>query len=350
MYINDNNKKNYEYLFSLKMMILSNICAILVVFIHAYNIDTYNVNNSFTENFEIFISKFLGQIAVPFFFISSAFWTYSKKRKLRSFFKNKFRSLVIPYLLWNLFYMVFFAAFSYVGLANFEIPTNFYSIIEGLVLYKYNYAFWFMFHLIIFTLFYPIINKIIEKYNIAIMTLVCVFIVYTIIGNIPVGIYVIKSDALLYYLVGAILGRYYKQKLQYLCNNFKGKINVILSSFFISIILFYLKAVNNECLIIGRFMDVLSALFLIITVFLTIDYIIVKDIDKNILCYSFFVYCLHTLILESIEKMIYTILPKTDLIALMSYILSPIVTLFIIVLIGVVFKNKYVFKVLNGNR
>ena len=106
MYINDNNKKNYEYLFSLKMMILSNICAILVVFIHAYNIDTYNVNNFFIENFEIFISKFLGQIAVPFFLLVVLFGPIAKKENLDLFLK-----INLDHLLSHIYYGIYFIWF-----------------------------------------------------------------------------------------------------------------------------------------------------------------------------------------------------------------------------------------------
>ena len=60
--------------FSATMSTCNIICAILVIFIHAYNITVYECSNSFVFWLEQIISQGIAKGAVPFFFMSSAFF------------------------------------------------------------------------------------------------------------------------------------------------------------------------------------------------------------------------------------------------------------------------------------
>ena len=87
------------------------IWAVLVMFLHSRNVEKYmSVAGTFVPGMEYFISLTLGNLAVPSFFLVSAylfFRNYSKSRILEKW-KSRFYSLVIPFLIWNLLYYFVF--------------------------------------------------------------------------------------------------------------------------------------------------------------------------------------------------------------------------------------------------
>ena len=79
----DNNSWNMRWSRNIKT--LSVICAILIVFIHTYNTEQYSIESGPTYWLEIIISQNICRIAVPFFFISSAFLLYKKHIHISAF-------------------------------------------------------------------------------------------------------------------------------------------------------------------------------------------------------------------------------------------------------------------------
>lgn len=67
---------------------------------------------------------------------------------------------------------------------------------------------------------------------------------------------------------------------------------------------------------------------------------------------TFFYYCAHDVVLESIEKLILVLFGKNRIMALIDYIMAPVLTL--VILIGAAWLMKRytekIWKVLNGGR
>ena len=68
--------------FSAAMSTCSWLSAVLIVFVHAYNIEVYGSQNPVCYWIQQVISQGLARGAVPFFMFSSAYFLYSRERKV----------------------------------------------------------------------------------------------------------------------------------------------------------------------------------------------------------------------------------------------------------------------------
>ena len=150
---------NKKYSDNIRMIEVLSI--IFVVLIHTYNIEVYHLGkNDFTFYFEDFMN-FFTSIAVPFFFIKSSLFLYKKGPAIKEVVINKTKQLIIPYLFFNIVYMIMFTILNKLGFTESGLTTfNFKDIINGIFFYKYSYAFWFLYSLILLTLLYIIFDLI----------------------------------------------------------------------------------------------------------------------------------------------------------------------------------------------
>ena len=97
--------------FSRKVIIVSFILSVFVMYIHAKNLAYYDFGDSHGTLIYVLnqiMSETFGRVAVPFFFLQSGYWMfrydiYNKKSDvLKRKLKKKVVSLGIPYLLWNI--------------------------------------------------------------------------------------------------------------------------------------------------------------------------------------------------------------------------------------------------------
>ena len=103
--------------FSRKVIIASFILSVFVMYIHAKNLAYYDFGDA--HGTLIFVlnqimSETFGRVAVPFFFLQSGYWMFrydihnKKSDVLKRKLKKKVISLGIPYLLWNIWGVLFF--------------------------------------------------------------------------------------------------------------------------------------------------------------------------------------------------------------------------------------------------
>ena len=95
--------------FSQVMTTCSILSAIMVVWIHTYNVEVYGDTNRVIYWLQDVMSQGLARGAVPFFLMSSAYFLYSKDKKVLEVYRSRSVSVALPYLLWNGVYMVTFA-------------------------------------------------------------------------------------------------------------------------------------------------------------------------------------------------------------------------------------------------
>lgn len=104
--------------------------------------------------------------SMPFFFFWSGFFCERKLNKgYAELIKSKFWSLLVPYFLWNaiwtLLAIVFFLAGQQQSVFSWDKTLN--SIVQGLLLYKYNGQYWYMLQLIVLALLSCYIDKIVRS-------------------------------------------------------------------------------------------------------------------------------------------------------------------------------------------
>lgn len=334
------------------MSVMSFVSAVLVTLIHSYNVVTYEIGGIiyWIETFVLNIAR----LAVPFFFMSSAYFLYRKEKiPVRKLYRNKFKSIVIPYLIWNTVYMVFFTVLQKFSLTNAGMKDiTFVNILKGIFLYESNLAFWFMYKLIIFILLYPFILRVISiNKRVAIGIITTILIAFIIFGD-PinwVGYKILSLEALFYYLLGAFLGRYYREEIENTYKMSGMKRNAIIitgivisQTIFVMIEVFKIEQVKNLIIIRNTAM--------IVSLFLILDYFSLKKVKKN-QNLTFMIYCMHQMFLESLEKIVYIVLPKTEIVALADYFLAPMFVILMIWLISLIMKKfPKISAVLYGGR
>lgn len=191
---------------------------LLVVYAHALNAELF-LGEAGTAGPVGIVEQMLGsnlaQIAVPGFFLISAvlFFRDFKPSKLKGKWLRRVRSVLIPYLLWNLIYYLFYFVGSRIpGLTDMinhgKVPGGLKAIADAVFFYRYNYVYWYLFQLILLILLSPLIYEIV-RHRIAfpvVLGITAIFILFRI-DRTP-----LNSDALFYYMVGAKAARLFRPR------------------------------------------------------------------------------------------------------------------------------------------
>lgn len=84
-------QKNEMSSFSKKISVMSAIGAFLVIFIHSYNVKGYQIESGMVFEMEYLISQNIARMAVPFFFMSSGFFSFIKERNTLDVYRKNFQ-------------------------------------------------------------------------------------------------------------------------------------------------------------------------------------------------------------------------------------------------------------------
>lgn len=324
-----------------KVTLLSFILAILIVVRHSVGIDVYTLKGPLLA-FEKFISD-ATDLVVPTFFALSGFLFYQnfERSKLKSKLQSRFRTLFVPYIIWNLIgflYTLTLISIPIIGeRMNREIPIfNFISSLKMIFWdCEYNVT-WFVRDLMIFTLVTPMFKLLINR------RILGAIIVLFIIG---IGYY-INNEIILYwsvYIFGAYMALNFKEICQKQYNN-----KVVFFSFFLLLVSLVAQSYYNFQQ--GASMIPLR-LIQIVLIWSCADILSVNGELKWWMKISFFIYVTHSMILESIEKLFWVFMGDTVLGAITDLIFAPLITLFIIIAIAFVLKKiTFVWNLLNGGR
>lgn len=306
-----------------KKTILSFFAIILIVAIHNSATTQYQVPAdglaeaaNFSHNF---FSFGIGAVAVPiFFFVSGAamFRNY-KTGSFKTKIKSRIKSLVIPFLIWNIFGLIFTILCTYTPLKDviygrepFEPTIE--NVLKGIFLFKYNFHFWFLFNLIVFVLLSPVIDLLLKNKYIGILVGIGLMIL-PIFGE---QFLEIRLAFVGFYYLGCFMGRYYINTLVKPANGWMKCASLLIA--ILAVVLKYLSVVGVVTLPI--IVSQLLLLVLSISIWTAVDIFIPKM--KNYKYYDEFfpIYVLHPYFLAGVVKVMYLILPKTSLMMLVSEI------------------------------
>lgn len=149
--------------------------SMLVIWVHSYNVELFAGNQwgpawDRAAKMEKFLSVGIGQIAVPGFFMVSAYLFFRNFtwKKLQSKWKGRFFSVVVPYVAWNFLYY-----FGYVTATRLPavqrivgkdpIPFNMEEIVNAILNYSYAPIFWYLYQLIFLILLSPVIYLLVKN-------------------------------------------------------------------------------------------------------------------------------------------------------------------------------------------
>lgn len=196
---------------SCKISHLMFVLSILVIYIHFVDYNYVNVPTFQWEyTFEYFVSSCLGRAAVPLFFFISGYLCFSKKeitaKTLVAAYKTKIRTLVIPYLLWNIFYTLILVFLQRNALGQMENLLG--VILRSVFLYGSNGVLWYVFQLIILTAISPLLFYIYRNKYIALAFTVFACGAYIFISNPPIWL---PLFGLAFYSIGATIALHFRK-------------------------------------------------------------------------------------------------------------------------------------------
>lgn len=214
--------KTTDY-FSKKATLVSFIMSIFVIYIHANNLPYYGIaaNGKTISNIAVnILGETIGEVAVPFFFMMSAYWLFRFDTHDRNAMnilirkmKKKVKTICLPYLLWNTFGMVFYMAITRIPFAanmmnnGTVIPITVSNVMEGIFLHKYYFTFWYLQDLIILTVISPILLILLKNKYITLTSI-------GILGAsvlIQVDFELVKGTSFLFFLIGAYIATYSRE-------------------------------------------------------------------------------------------------------------------------------------------
>lgn len=286
-----------------------------VIFIHSnFNNIVFEGNSPFeTSGLPIYsttrfiISELIARISVPtFFFISGFLFFYKKAFTPYTFLtklKKRFRTLLIPYLFWNIIVIFLFfliqTFFSQMTSGN-NPPIKDYSLINFLKdLWSgnngsnmpINNPLWFLRDLIVVSILSPIIYKSIKIFKIYFITIFLLLWMSNTDFNVP-GLSIVS---IFFFSLGAYFS-IFSINFCNLCTKL-FPYNIILYCFLIPCIL----TIDNKWIIYLQNFEILIGL----TATISIAYILAKNNKKNpdiLTDSSFFIYVYHILPLAAIIK------------------------------------------------
>ena len=312
-----------NYLFR-KIGFVNGIMCLLVVFLHSYNIERYELAaTGVAPILEFFVSKTLGNLAVPiFFFISGIlFFRNYNWHKVLEKLKSRFHTLFIPYILWNFIYYAAFLVLVLCPISNKfmdtkEITFNLSELVNAVLFHTYHNSFWFVGQLMIFVLIAPIVYLVIKR-KVGILVVPIMLAMMNKTHTIPFFFTEIITDSLVYWVLGGWLSIH---KAEILSVKSKWK---------------HLFLYGTVCLLVARFIYEYSDAWTKITVvsdillFINVCFLwfafdslsVFKVFDW--MRYSFFIYALHPLIVDTIKKGFFAFFPaNSSSFALFNYFLS----------------------------
>jgi len=324
-----------------KKEFVSFVLSILVFFIHISSLAQYSINNETTAvvygKIAFFLNESITRFAVPMFFILSGmtfFRDYSNKMYI-SKVRARFFSLCIPYLFWNTVWMLFDIICSYTFISSFFInrtPFSFsvVNVLKSIFLAKSNGPFWFVLYLIIFVFISPIIDLIARnKYvGIAVAGLLSIATSFEFIIDI-------KIDAIVFYLVGAILGKHF---FDYFTQKSRKSSQIGAVIFLVTYITSKNFFPDNDYF--GKpSIKILIFILASYSMWSMVDLFIDKISQRPIYARSFPIFAMHINVSAVLCKLIYLILPKNEYFAIPNLIMTAVLTIVLINIFCIVFER-----------
>jgi surface polysaccharide O-acyltransferase-like enzyme len=346
---------------SRKFTVLSFITMVLVVILHANNL-VINLNsgniliqkgyNSFVQDF---FTQGVSRVAVPIFFIISGYLFFINTNGELAVFiqkiQKRFKSLVIPYLIWSAWGILFYFLLQLLPMSekfftHGRIEDMAYGeILKTWLLHPLPYQLWFLRDLMALVLLSPALYYLIKYLKAYILLLA--FIPWITGHYNPI----VNSDSPFFFLLGAYLALYDKlQSLNlksyaiyiFLVWIFLVLANTILLHYGINLYDTYFSVLNKTTILVG-----------VAAVWAIYDKLNLRFGRLNsVLGYSFFLYAFHEPVLTMIKKGLFYIIGRSEHVSFLVYILSPIMTIAVSLIVGYVFKKTIpkIYSLANGGR
>ncbi|WP_097003940.1 acyltransferase family protein [Lacrimispora amygdalina] len=340
-----------------RIQIIKVICTIMVIFIHSNSSTASFGNTSITSDFSYWqqiiryiISECFSRIAVPCFFIVSSILLHSKTFTWASNINKKVKTLLLPYFIFiSLYIVIFYIAqsipFTSKYFSNGDNVISAWGVIDWIDAYvgkinrdmPFNVALWFVRDLFILNFLSIPIQKVVNKFPKLFFLFVALIWIYN--WSTPI----VSNQAIVFWVLGILIVKYNYKIDKF--DNYNWLVIITLTLFFLVMDCVYRSTMIHQISII---------LYMIIVVKISKKLAIGK-LNKKILImsqYNFFIYAFHFVVLLTIVKFCGHYLPQYPLVVLLEYVISPIVTLLLCVIIAkiLIHFTPRLYSIITGSR
>lgn len=345
--------------FSNKLTNINFFLVLCVVMIHSLCFKFIDANSNILISYIYNILLILLESSIPLFFLISGYLFYRGLdiSNLNTKLKKRFKTLIIPYLLWNILFFIYYKIISILPIignfADLSFDFSLNHLPYNLLWKGFFHTSWYLRNLIIYTYLSPIIFFVFKKIsnvnsdklrNILLVFLILLSYFLSILSNSQ------YSNVLYFlpvYILGCCLGFFYKnyyEKSDISINKYKLVISIF--TLFIIAVCRYIFSWNNIFLYLERS---LSAI-LLYTILSNLKFIYNEPIKIEKM--SFLLIIIHTAIVQVITKILILIFGITPFTSLIYTLIVTFLTVFITYLLYI-FIKKYLnkpFSILLGGR
>lgn len=333
--------------FKNKITFLNVILTFMIVVAHAKTPERFGLVLDWNYSF-IYLVSVLCKMATPLFFFISALLFYRRCSfgDLERKFTARIHTLLIPYFLWNTIFVAVYFVLSHIPF--FADKMNMGSVLTSptqiiiAILDSYHTDLWFVKNLMIFTLFAPVFLLLFRNKKLTVILFgVAVFLLFylepahkDIFKWIPV------------YMMGALFGYYWDDpKIGKIIHGEKSRhFNLCMILLFVAL---YIHALFDDTYYLYR--CVAPVLIWFITDGLFRKLISTMNVRKW-MSYMFFIYCTHHFVLNVLQKIVVLSFSPSQLVVNLTFVLSPIITIIILIKIADAISDFKFYKVMCGRR
>lgn len=332
-----------------KITFLSTVVILMVCYLHSYYPEAIKLPIAGSIQ-DIVTGMF--QLANPFFFTLSGFLFFNQVKDLKDCYRKirkRIRTLVIPYLLWNVIFTLFFVALYFVSPIDINtdiVPTIINGTIVDILLRIFvepaGFQFWFLRDLICYVLISPI------------LFIGMKFLSYLLPLLLLLLDYFLNQGNLFFFVLGGCIAinSSLEELDSYLCN--KNIKVFIVMLFLIYCILSALVKVENLWF---PYAWLLLSLVGVVTVWAMFNYVINSHVLNgcfmtHVCGYSFFIYCFHMPTLNIFKKIGIMFMGTSDISYTICFLVNPILIVFFSIVIAKLLEKylPFPYKILTGGR
>lgn len=304
-----------------KIKVGSFLCTMLVVLRHSLNLQAFGLTNG-NGALVTFIEKGVSkqtEIAVPFFFIVSGFFffrhTYYGRDEYFQMITKKWHSLFIPFLFWNLVGVAVLLA-----TRRFVFEEDWWRYGIQLLHSDWNGVLWYVRDIMTMMMLVPLYGWIFMVDN---KWLYIALFIGLFFHWVPVDMSWLSSEGILFFFLGGVLQRHsdvIKWRIP------KYGLGLMTAVWMVSCFVF------PRCWAIHKYNTLLG----LIVGWQWIDYISDKwhGVLLKLSPFAFFIYVVHVYILKAMKVTLAHFFPSDELMALLAFILLPVITVIMLFYIG----------------
>lgn len=325
-----------------KFRICSFIATIFVVYRHSFVIQAFYGASTCSSEALTLLNKWVAnmtEVAVPMFFLTSGYFflgrRYDTLEKYRGMLCKKIRTLLIPFLFWNLMGLLVLLA---TKKCNMQVDGL--SFVKNFFVSKYYGPLWYVRDLMIFMLAVPLYQWIYDK---KMKWALCGLLVAFLLSWIPVDCSVVSSEGLLFFAFGGAL-----RKSNVLEQQLKSRWSIVC--------LLVVWVVSCLLLDFWRYEWLHKFLYFLglTAVWYGIDLFSPKMVAyvKTFSSYAFFIYVTHFYSIKAVKMSLAYLFHTNEYMAIFTFLVIPLLVVSCLFFIGIKLKHfcpKF-YAVVTGNR